>query len=168
MMKNLTNKMKMHHTIVMPVDEFEKVIASVTKGLKTVEIDFDGSVYLNNSEKAITQNECDKLNVLNLLSEYFGVAFTSWHLDDGFFNPCIWLVFNSKWTEIHCSQFDENKGVYPVDAWRTSDDNEEGKVIAEIDLENHCVAYYDEDAKTDTYAQSVIQEFLSDDYVLTE
>lgn len=74
----------------------------------------------------------------------------------------------SKWTEIRCDYFDEENGTYSVDAWRTYDENEEGKVIAKIDLYNQTVEYIDEDAKTDAYAQRVITEFLDDGYVLKE
>ena len=47
-------------------------------------------------------------------------------------------------------------------------DNEEGKVIAKIDLANGTVEYLDEDARTDEDAQVVINEFLENGYVLTE
>ena len=74
----------------------------------------------------------------------------------------------SKWNEIRCDFLDENDKRYCVDGWRTSDDCEEGKTIAKIDLENKSVEYMDEDAKSDEYAQEVINEFLKNGYVLTE
>ena len=74
----------------------------------------------------------------------------------------------SKWREIRCDFFNEEEEEYYVDAWKTGNDNEEGKVIAKIDLANGTVEYLDEDAKTDEDAQVVINEFLENGYVLTE
>ena len=45
-----------------------------------------------------------------------------------------------------------------IDAWLTDDDMEEGKVIAKIDLVTGEVTYNDDRAKTDVYAQELIQE----------
>lgn len=67
----------------------------------------------------------------------------------------------SKWAEIKCTYFNETEKKYYVDAWRSStNQNEEGKVIAKINLVNETVEYIDQDAKTDKYAQQVIQSFL--------
>ena len=74
----------------------------------------------------------------------------------------------SKWADIRCDFFNEEEEKYYVDAWKTGNDNEEGKVIAKIDLANETVEYLDDDAKTDEYAQAVINEFLENGYVLTE
>lgn len=74
----------------------------------------------------------------------------------------------SKWSEIRCDFFDEEEEKYFVDAWKTDDDNEEGTVIAKLDLADGTVEYLDEDAKTDEYAQEVIKEMLEEDYILTE
>ena len=74
----------------------------------------------------------------------------------------------SKWSDIRCDFFNEEEEKYFVDAWKTGNDNEEGKVIAKLDLANETVEYLDEDAKTDEYAQAVINEFLENGYVLTE
>ena len=74
----------------------------------------------------------------------------------------------SKWREIRCDFFNEKEERYYVDAWKTGNDNEEGKVIAKIDLANGTVEYLDEDARTDEDAQVVINEFLENGYVLTE
>lgn len=51
-----------------------------------------------------------------------------------------------------------------IDAWQSDDDNEEGKVIAKVILTLHgdkCVVYMDNIARTDEYAQEVIQETVS-------
>jgi FMN-dependent NADH-azoreductase len=74
----------------------------------------------------------------------------------------------SKWSEIRCDFYDEEEEKYFVDAWKTSNDNEEGEVIAKIDLANEAVEYLDNDAKYDEYAQEVIDEMLENGYVLTE
>ena len=74
----------------------------------------------------------------------------------------------SKWREIRCDFFNEEEEKYYVEAWKTGNDNEEGKVIAKIDLADGTVEYLDEDARTDEDAQTVINEFLENGYVLTE
>lgn len=74
----------------------------------------------------------------------------------------------SKYAEIRCDFFDEEEEKWFVDAWLTDDGNEEGMVIAKIDLTAKTVEYIAEDAKTDEYAQTIIQEFLENGYILTE
>ena len=71
----------------------------------------------------------------------------------------------SKWSEIRCDFFDEEEEKYFVDAWKTDDGNEEGTVIAKLDLAAGSVEYL---AKTDEYAQEIIKEMLEEGYVLTE
>lgn len=68
----------------------------------------------------------------------------------------------SKWSEIRIDFFDEEEKKWFVDAWETDDDNEEGSVIAKIDLYTGTVEYLDANAKTDEYAQEEIREFLKD------
>lgn len=75
---------------------------------------------------------------------------------------------SSKWSEIRCNYFDEEEKKYIVDAWKTCDDNEEGLAIAKIDLADKTVVYLDEDAKTDGYAQTIINEMLQNEYVLAD
>lgn len=74
----------------------------------------------------------------------------------------------SKYVEIRCDFFDEEEEKYYVDGWQTYDDDEEGTVIAKIDLATKTVEYIEENAKTDEYAQTVINEFLENGYILTE
>ena len=45
----------------------------------------------------------------------------------------------SKWKEIRCDYYNIEEEKYFVDAWKTSNDNEEGTVIAKIDLANETV-----------------------------
>lgn len=68
----------------------------------------------------------------------------------------------SKWSEIRIDFLDTEEKKWSVDAWETDDDNEEGSVIAKIDLYTGTVEYLDVDAKTDEYAQEEIREFLKD------
>lgn len=61
----------------------------------------------------------------------------------------------SFWGEIRCDYLNP-EGYWTVDAWKTFDDNEEGKVIAAIDDETGKVFYVDGCAESDKYAQEVI------------
>lgn len=50
-----------------------------------------------------------------------------------------------------------------IDAWRTCDDNEDGVVIAKVLLTSSgdiCVVYIDPVARTDAYAQELIQDTI--------
>ena len=66
----------------------------------------------------------------------------------------------SKWREIRNNYCDEEEGRVYIDAWKTSNGNEEGKVIAKIDYKTKEIEYLNEAAKTDEYAQEVIKEVL--------
>lgn len=69
------------------------------------------------------------------------------------------------WREIK-NDYTEEDGAYPgqrltkIDAWKTSDDNEDGKVIATVD-ERCRVVYLDERAKFDKGAQEIIKETIT-------
>jgi hypothetical protein len=64
------------------------------------------------------------------------------------------------WSEIR-SNF-EDEGIIHIDAWVSPDDDEEGKVIATIDIKTKTVTYRDDRAKTDAYAQETIALALKD------
>lgn len=64
----------------------------------------------------------------------------------------------SIWSNIN-NEFQEENQVY-IDAWLTSDDNENGSVIAIVHLNTGEVEYRDERARTDEAAQEIIQETL--------
>ena len=66
----------------------------------------------------------------------------------------------SKYAEIRNDYINEEENAVYIDAWLTENDNEEGTVIAKVDLDTLTVEYLDEDAKTDEYAQEIIQETL--------
>jgi hypothetical protein len=62
----------------------------------------------------------------------------------------------SIWGEIR-NDFQDGDIVY-IDAWLTSDDNEEGRVIAKVNVRTHETEYLDDRARTDGYAQEMISE----------
>ena len=68
----------------------------------------------------------------------------------------------SNWGEIRNDFIDEDNGIATIDAWLTEDDMEQGTVIAYVDINTGEVEYKDDRAKTDAYAQEVIQELLDD------
>lgn len=68
----------------------------------------------------------------------------------------------SKWSEIKNDFCDEDEGKVYIDAWFTDDVDEEGEVIAKVDYKTKEVEYLDKIAKTDPYAQEVINETLKD------
>ena len=65
----------------------------------------------------------------------------------------------SKWAEIR-NNYSDDEFVY-IDAWETDDDNEEGKVIALINIKTKEVGYAVNSARWDDYAQEIINETLS-------
>ena len=65
---------------------------------------------------------------------------------------------NNIWSEIR-SNF-EDESIVHIDAWITPDDNEEGTVIAKVNVLTGNVQYIDDRAKTDAYAQEIIKEVL--------
>lgn len=68
---------------------------------------------------------------------------------------------SSKWGEIKNYYFDDEEKCYLIDAWVTDDQNEEGSVIAKVyEDRNKGVLYFDNSAKTDKYAQHMIDEVI--------
>ena len=74
----------------------------------------------------------------------------------------------SKYGEVRADYYDDEEEKQFIDAWLTANDNEEGMVIAKIDLATKEVEYLDPDARYDSYAQEVISEVLENGYSLTE
>lgn len=64
----------------------------------------------------------------------------------------------SRWQEIENNYHDESDGFYRIDAWRTTNDDEEGKVIAVIDDTSGNVYCIDKLAEIDDFAQKMITE----------
>jgi hypothetical protein len=68
----------------------------------------------------------------------------------------------SKWLEIRNDFICEDSHKVYIDAWLTENDNEEGVVIARIDMDTGNIEYFDDDAKTDAYAQEIIMETIAE------
>lgn len=78
---------------------------------------------------------------------------------------------SSKWSEIRNHFITTNTKALTssmnIDAWCTDNDNEEGRVIAEVRAIHNTptndiiIKYVDNKAKTDPYAQEVIQESIT-------
>lgn len=66
----------------------------------------------------------------------------------------------SKWAEIRNDFVCEDSHKIYIDAWTTDNDGEEGTVIARIDMNTKNIEYFDDDARTDDYAQEVIRETI--------
>lgn len=66
----------------------------------------------------------------------------------------------SKWKEIRNDYCNEEEDKVYIDAWKTSNGNEEGKVIAKVDYKTKEIEYLNNSARTDEYAQEIIKETL--------
>lgn len=62
------------------------------------------------------------------------------------------------WGEIR-NDFQDDDIIY-IDAFLTDDDNEEGKVIAKVNVRTTEIEYLDDRARTDSYAQEMIIDAL--------
>ena len=69
----------------------------------------------------------------------------------------------SKWREIRNDYVDDDNVLY-FDAWLTDDDNEEGRVIAKLNLDNMMLEYLDGHARKDYYALECIDESIEEYY----
>jgi len=94
------------------------------------------------------------------------LKFIPWEILKGSLPEEMWEQFNSLnenntniWGEIR-SDFREDDIILYIDAWLTDDDNEEGKVIVKVNVRTKEVEYLDNRARTDSYAQEIIQEYL--------
>jgi hypothetical protein len=68
----------------------------------------------------------------------------------------------SKYGEIRNDFYDEEEKKVYIDAWFTDDDNEPGFVIAKVNYRTKAIEYLDNDARTDEYAQEIINETLKE------
>ena len=66
----------------------------------------------------------------------------------------------SKWKEIRNDYCDKEEGKVYIDAWKTSNGNEEGKVIAKVDYKTKEIEYLNNAARTDGHAQEIIKKVL--------
>ena len=67
----------------------------------------------------------------------------------------------SRWIELECNHLN-NEGFWIVNACETDDNCDEGKIIAAIDNDTSNVFYVDNEARTYSYAQEVINNKISE------
>lgn len=67
--------------------------------------------------------------------------------------------YHSKWSEVRNNFVDDNNYCH-IDAWETANDDEEGAVIAYVDMSSGNVIYTNPFARRDPLAQEVIQETI--------
>lgn len=70
------------------------------------------------------------------------------------------------WSEVH-NDF-EDEGIVYIDGYTTADPDENGGVIATIDLKTNTVTYIDPRAKTDSLAQEVINDVLNNNSTIND
>ena len=63
------------------------------------------------------------------------------------------------YSEVKCD-YNNEEGFWCVDAWRTQDGDEEGKVIAAIHETTGDIFYVEPEARISPYAQEVINEVV--------
>lgn len=68
----------------------------------------------------------------------------------------------TRFTEIRSTFFNEETGLWYLDAWRTMNDNEEGTVVATINPQTFEVNYMQDEYKNDEYVLSVVKEKLQE------
>lgn len=74
--------------IFMKLTDFYKLIYNLTNGLKEVKFEF--YVYIVNSDKAYDEGIFWEEDIIETLSNYFGVKVTSFHSDE---SECIWICY---------------------------------------------------------------------------
>lgn len=69
---------------------------------------------------------------------------------------------SSIYAEVRNNFYDEEENKVYIDAWKTPDDNEEGIVVAKVDVKTKEIEYLEEDARYDDYVKEVISEVIDD------
>ena len=64
------------------------------------------------------------------------------------------------YAEVRNDYYDSEEGKVFIDAWETDDGDEEGSVVAKVDVATKGVEYLDPAARTDPYAQELITDAL--------
>lgn len=67
------------------------------------------------------------------------------------------------YTEVRINFYDDIDECWSVDAWKTSNPNEEGQVVAKI-YDDTSVVWTVPDAKTDPLVTESISQFLQEEY----
>ena len=65
-------------------------------------------------------------------------------------------------SEYRTDHIDKDEGFLYVDYWKTANDNEEGKVIAKIDIHNLEVLYEDETHKNNSITKEIINDAIEE------
>ena len=71
----------------------------------------------------------------------------------------------SQFSEVRIDSYDEDKNIVFIDAWKTSDDNEEGKVLGEINLYTNKITLregVDESVLNDPLVKEKYEEFCKE------
>lgn len=69
----------------------------------------------------------------------------------------------SRFAEVEINHYDDIERAFCVDAWETDDDNEEGKVVAKINLKGE-IQWEDDTAKDDVFVKDTIERFFDRHY----
>ncbi len=64
------------------------------------------------------------------------------------------------YSEVRIEYFDENKGCWTIDTWKTDDPSEEGVVVGEIYEDERGVVYLDEEAENNPQVQEAVNNFF--------
>lgn len=73
------------------------------------------------------------------------------------------MYSKSRFTEIEQRHYDDIQQVFCIDAWETTDPDEEGRVIARINLKGD-IHWEDESAKDDVLVKYNIEQFFNNHY----
>lgn len=73
------------------------------------------------------------------------------------------MMEHSKFTYVEINHYDDIERVFCVDAWKTENYNEEGKVIAKINLKGEIV-WVDKTAKDDIFVKQTLEQFFNNHY----
>lgn len=88
-MKNVLEN-QLRQCILMSFDEFKDLVEELTNGLATAHDKFE--IYISETSKAIKSKTYWDKEMVDTLSEYFGVTVTSFHSDN--FTPSgVWICF---------------------------------------------------------------------------
>ena len=68
----------------------------------------------------------------------------------------------NKWAEVRSDYYDEEEGKFYIDAWKTYDANEEGRVIAKVDYITEKVEYLDYDAVGDRRVHEIVKDIINE------
>ena len=90
-MKNVLER-QLRRCILMPFDDFKNLTEELTNGVDTAHDEFE--MYISETSKAIESKTYWDKEMIDTLSEYFGVTVTSFHSDN--FSPCgVWICFKA-------------------------------------------------------------------------